>query len=231
METTGGEAPVCRYTDESILNKYAAKLLHPLKSNGLHNLRMDDFAKAMDLSKATLYKYFQSRDEIIERLTALFVKYVVGSCSEVELVSGSSDAYIQSFQSTFSQTLLIANYGTEIFFKDLREIYPQHMASIDIAISERNARLRKFYERGMAEGYLNTLNATLLILEDELMFRHLLDPMYLMKNNLTLRGAIGDYYQIKKLQLFKPDIHASIDDTQMLDKIEYLVRKVTYGVA
>ncbi|SEM64199.1 TetR/AcrR family transcriptional regulator [Paenibacillus sp. OV219] len=231
METTGGEAPICRYTDESILNKYAAKLLHPIKTNGLHNLRMDDIAKAMDLSKATLYKYFPSRDEIIERLTALIVKYVIGGGADVDLIEGSCDGYIEGFQSTFSQTLLIANYGTEIFFRDLREIYPQLMASIDVAISERNARLRKFYERGMAEGYLNSLNATLLILEDELMFRHLLDPMYLMKNNLTLRNAIGDYYQIKKLQWFKPNIYASFDDTLMMDKIEHLVRKVTYGVA
>lgn len=231
METPGSETPICRYTDESILNKYAAKLLHPIKLNGIANLRMDDIAKAMDLSKATLYKYFPSRDEILDRLTCLFVKYVVGSGMEATLAEGSSEAYIQGFQSTFSQTLLIANYGTEIFFKDLREIYPQLMASIEVAISERNEKLRKFYERGMSEGYLNPLNATLLILEDELMFRHLLDPMYLMKHNLTLRGAITDYYQIKKLQLFKPDVHASIDDTRMTEKIEYLVRKVTFGTA
>ena len=51
-----------------------------------------------------------------------------------------------------------------------------------------------------------------------------------MKHNLTLRGAIGDYYQIKKRQLFKPDVYEQIDDTAMTERIEQLVRKVTYGV-
>ncbi|MBP3966943.1 TetR/AcrR family transcriptional regulator [Paenibacillus lignilyticus] len=228
MEPTG-ETQSCRYTDESTKDKYVTKLLHPIKSNGFQGLRMDDIAKAMDLSKATLYKYFNSRDEIIERLTALFIKYIV--CAEAKLAEGDSKAYIDGFQSAFAQSLLIANYSTEVFFNDLREVYPQLMASLNVAISERNERLRKFYERGMKEGYMQELNATLLILQDELMFRNLLDPHCLMKQNLTLRNAISDYYQLKKLQLFKPDVYVQIDDSSMVERIEHLVRKVTYGAA
>jgi Transcriptional regulator len=228
MDTTG-ETQSCRYTDETTKNKYVAKLLHPIKSNGFQGLRMDDIAKAMDLSKATLYKYFPSRDEIIERLTALYIKYVV--CDEAQLMEGSREAYINGFQSTFSQTLLIANYGTEPFFQDLREVYPQLMASIEMAISDRNGRLRAFYERGIAEGYMNDLNAMLYILQDELIFQKLLDPHYLMKNNLTLRSAIWDYYLIKKQQLFKPGVLAEINDKAMSEKVDYLVRKITFGVA
>ena len=104
------------------------------------------------------------------------------------------------------------------------------MGIFDVAVSMRNGPLRKFYEHGMEQGSFNRLNATLLILQDDLMFRHLLDPVYLMKNNLTLRNAIHDYYQIKKLQLFSAELYASMDDAEMLNKIEYLVRKVSYGV-
>ncbi|WP_219838046.1 TetR/AcrR family transcriptional regulator [Paenibacillus sp. R14(2021)] len=227
MDTTN-ESQNCRYTDDSIKSKYVAKLLHPVKLSGFQGLRMDDIAKTMDISKATLYKYFTSRDEIIEHLARIFMTYIVGT--EGTLGTGSSDAIIQGFKTSFIQTLLIANYGTEILFHDFREVYPQLMADIDSAISQRNERLRVFYERGMEEGYLHLTNATLIVLQDELLFRNLLDPHYLMKNNLTLRNAIGDYYQIKKLQLFKPDIHAQFDDTGMAERIEQLVRKVSYGV-
>lgn len=227
METTN-ETQNCRYTDESIKNKYVAKLLHPVKSNGFQSFRMDDIAKTMDLSKATLYKYFQSRDEIIDYLTKLIIKYVIGA--ECQFESGSPDAYMRGIRSSFAQTLLIANYGTEAFFGDLREVYPQMMATIDVAISERNERLRRFFEKGIEEGYLNDSNATLLIIQDELMFRNLLDPHYLMKHNLTLRTAISDYYDIRKRQLFKPDVYDQIDDSDMAERIEQLVRKVTYGV-
>ncbi|QHW34089.1 TetR/AcrR family transcriptional regulator [Paenibacillus rhizovicinus] len=227
METTN-ETQSCRYTDETIKNKYVAKLLHPVKLSGFQSLRMDDIAKTMDLSKATLYKYFQSRDEIIDNLVKLVIKYVVGA--ECQFDSGSLDAYSKGFKSSFAQTLLIANYGTESFYADLREGYPQMMVSIDVAISERNERLSRFYEKGVQEGYLHDSNATLLIIQDELMFRNLLDPHYLMKHNLTLRSAIGDYYQIKKRQLFKPEVFDEVEDSDMAERIEQLVRKVTYGV-
>ncbi|MBO7746098.1 TetR/AcrR family transcriptional regulator [Paenibacillus sp. MWE-103] len=227
METTN-DTQSCRYTDETIKNKYVAKLLHPVKTNGFQSLRMDDIAKTMDLSKATLYKYFPSRDEIIDHLSQLFIRYIVGS--ENQLESGSLDAYVKGFKSSFAQTLLIANYGTEAFFGDLREVYPQLMAAIDVAVSERNDRLRQFCERGMAEGFFHEANATLLIVQDELMFRHLLDPHYLMRHNLTLRGAVADYYAIKKRQLFKPAVYEQVDDSGMAERFEQLVRKVTYGV-
>ncbi|BBH19071.1 TetR family transcriptional regulator [Paenibacillus baekrokdamisoli] len=220
------EAQTCRYTDESIKSKYVAKLLHPFKTSGFQHIRMDDIAKYMDLSKATLYKYFPSRDEIIERLSEIFITYVIKA--EEQLPEGSQ-MYMQGFQSSFAQSLIIANYGTEAFYQDMREVYPELMSRIDIAVSQRNERLQQFYERGMEEGSFNRLNATLLILQDDLMFRNLLDPVYLMKNNLTLRNAIHDYYQIKKLLLFSPALYASTDDVKMLEKIEYLVRKVSYG--
>ncbi|MBM7563860.1 TetR/AcrR family transcriptional regulator [Paenibacillus sacheonensis] len=222
------ETQQCRYTDETIKNKYVAKLLHPVKLNGFQSLRMDDIAKTMDLSKATLYKYFTSRDEIIEILVQLFTQYVVGA--ECQYDTGSAEDYFKGFKSSFAQTLLIANYGTETFFGDLREVYPQLMASIEVAISERNERLRRFYDQGIRDGIMYDTNTTLLIVQDELMFRHLLDPHYLMKHDLTLRGAIADYYQIKKRQLFRVEVYGQLDDSGMAERIEQLVRKVTYGV-
>jgi hypothetical protein len=62
------------------------------------------------------------------------------------------------------------------------------------------------------------------------MFKSLLDSIYLMKHQLTLRGAIFDYYQIKKLQLLSPQSYTAADDQSMNERLDYLVRKVTYGV-
>lgn len=217
----------CRYTDESIKGKFVIKLLHPFRTGGFQHIRMDDIAKYMDLSKATLYKYFPSRDEIFERLTDIFITYII---KDEERLPEDHPIYINGFQSSFAQSLIIANYGTEVFFQDMREVYPELMAKIDVAVSLRNEKLQKFYEQGMGVGAFNRLNANLLILQDDLMFRNLLDPVYLMKNNLTLRNAIHDYYQIKKLQIFSPELYANTDDAKMLERIDYLVRKVSYGV-
>lgn len=227
MEPTVNDGQSCRYTDDTIKRKYVAKLLHPVKQNGFQSLRMDDIAKIMDLSKATLYKYFPSRDEVICYLTRILVQYVIGP--ESQYGAGSFESCVQGFQASFAQSLMIANYGTEVFFQDLREVYPQLMAEVEMAIGERNDRLRHFYETGMQAGFMNDTNASLIILQDELMFNKLMDPHYLMKHNLTLRGAVGDYYRIKKLQVFKPERYPQIHDEGMAERIEQLVRKVMYG--
>ncbi|MBB6673874.1 TetR/AcrR family transcriptional regulator [Cohnella nanjingensis] len=218
-----------RYTDPACKRKLAAKLLHPMKSVGFQQLRMDDFAKHMDISKATLYKYFSSKDEIIEMLVQMFIDLVIEK-DQAELPDDKV-SYADRFQQSFARTLHIANYGNDPFMNDLREGYPAFYAMLNASIGSRNERLRTFYENGMDDGVFNRLNANLIILQDEMMFRHLIDPSYLMKHHLTLSAALSDYYQIKKLQLFRPEAFAQVNDEPMNEKLAYLVQKITYGVA
>ncbi|WP_082197998.1 TetR/AcrR family transcriptional regulator [Bacillus sp. FJAT-26390] len=221
------EEAASRYSDETIKLKFISRILNPIKTNGFEQMRMDDIAKHMDLSKATLYKYFSSKDEVIQRLVENFIAYIIEADKELTDGSGS---FIAGFQKSFSQTLLIANYGTDVFYNDLNEVYPELFGRIQVAVGERNGRLKELYEKGAEAAVFNKLNASLMIIQDELMFRNLLDSLYLMKHQLTLRGAIFDYYQIKKLQLLSSQAFIGADDTAMNEKLEYLVRKVTYGV-
>jgi AcrR family transcriptional regulator len=221
------EEAASRYSDETIKLKFISRILNPIKTNGFEQMRMDDIAKHMDLSKATLYKYFSSKDEVIQRLVENFITYIIEADKELTDESGS---FIAGFQKSFSQTLLIANYGTDAFYNDLNEVYPELFGRIQVAVGERNGRLKELYEKGAEAAVFNKLNASLLIIQDELMFRNLLDSLYLMKQQLTLRGAIFDYYQIKKLQLLSPQAYIEADEEGMNEKLEYLVRKVTYGV-
>ncbi|MCC3373898.1 TetR/AcrR family transcriptional regulator [Cohnella sp. REN36] len=218
-----------RYSDPDCKRKLAAKLLHPIKSVGFQQLRMDDFAKHMDISKATLYKYFSSKDEIIEMLVQMFIDVVIEK--DLSELPDDSVSYAVRFQQSFARSLHIANYGSDPFMNDLRDGYPAFFAVLNAAIGSRNERLRAFYEKGMDVGVFHRLNATLVILQDEAMFRELIDPSSLMKHHLTLSAALWDYYQIKKLQLFTPEAYAQVDDGFMSEKLAYLVQKITYGVA
>ncbi|MNE89337.1 hypothetical protein D3C80_1867390 [compost metagenome] len=63
-------------------------------------------------------------------------------------------------------------------------------------------------------------------MQDELL-RGMLNVKYLMTNQLTVEQVLTDYYQLKKIQLFKPDKLSAIDDALMKPRIEHLTHKVT----
>lgn len=222
------EQPGCRYTDPEFRGKLCKKLMAPLRSSGFQQLRMDDIAKHMDISKATLYKYFSSKDEIIDQVIENFINYVEEK--DAEDLPDVDVPYEKRFRDTFVQTYVIASYRSEQFLKDLRETYPDKYAKLEAAIAARNERLRLFYEEGMEAGVFIRQNATLLILQDELLFRNLIDPVYLMKYNLTLRNAICDYYQIKKRQILVSFSAGSAEDVEMRERLERLAQKVALGV-
>jgi AcrR family transcriptional regulator len=51
--------------------KLLTKIIPVLRTKSISSLRMDDIAKYMDISKATLYKYFSSKEEIIQSVVTV----------------------------------------------------------------------------------------------------------------------------------------------------------------
>ncbi|THF72866.1 TetR/AcrR family transcriptional regulator [Cohnella fermenti] len=221
------EQPGCRYTDRECKSKLAGKLLSPLRSSGFQQLRMEDIARHMDISKATLYKYFASKDEIIELLVEDFVGYVEEK--DAEDLPNADVPCEKRFRDTFVQTLVIASYRSDAFVKDLRETFPELYGKLESAIGARNERLRQLYEEGMEAGVFIRQNASLLIMQDELIFRNLVDPVYLMKHNLTLMSALFDYYLIKKRQLLANPEEGGDADRAMRERLDRLAMKIMYG--
>lgn len=214
-----------RYDDLETKRKLVAKLINHVKKEGFHQLRTDDMAKLMDISKATLYKYFASKDEILQHLVDSYVEVIVEA--DMNLREDESNSLVRRFQRAFRQTLLITTYGSEAFHHDLREAYPDLLDRVKSAIHRRNERLRQLYEQGMDEGVFPRLNATLLLLQDELMFRNLVTPAFLIEHNLSFRNALFDYYELKKQQLFTAEVRASLEDRDMQEELEYLAQKIS----
>jgi AcrR family transcriptional regulator len=221
------EQPGFRYNDHDCKCKLANKLWAPFRASGFQQLRMDDIAKQMDISKATLYKYFSSKDEIVELIVDQFVQGIEEN--DAADLPGAAASYVERFRNTFVRTLLIAGYRSEPFLKDLRETFPELYGKLESAIAARIERLRQFYQQGMKEGVFNEQNATLLIMQDELIFRNLMDPVYLMKYSLTLRNALWDYYLIKKRQLLVSAEQDIAGDDAIRERLDRLASKFMYG--
>lgn len=212
---------------QALKSKYLERLLPAIKHHGLSHLRIDDLARFMDISKATFYKYFSSKEEVIEEVVDLVVSYFEQATT---LIGDESSSHLLRFQNAFAQSLLIASYLPDTFLLDLKQTLPLLWERIKQAQQERQQQLQQFYEQGIALGIFYPINPVLVVLQNELLLRNIMDPIFLMEHDLTLRALLYDYYELQKYQWLPPEIFRQMDDTPVKAYIDKMARKISLGM-
>lgn len=173
-------------------------LIDFLQTNSLAASNMDDIALGLNKSKATLYKYFTSKEAMVDAL----VMYKVEEISKFVLILNNENIpFIDRYEQSFA--LLLSHIGviTNDFLQDLKEVFPEIYAKIELLIQLAAHELAKYYQKGMDLGLFNNLNAMLLSQNDFVFFRTLTDPDFLKANHLSMQQAFEDFYKIRCLGL------------------------------
>jgi AcrR family transcriptional regulator len=212
---------------QDLKEKYLVKLLPVIKHRGFSHLRIDDIARHMDISKATFYKYFSSKEEVIEQVVDMVIAYFQQASTKIREASSS---YLLRFQHAFGQAVLIANYLSDAFVLDLKQVFPSLWERVKQAQQERQRQLQLFFEQGIAAGVFQQINPVLATLQDELLLRNIMDPMFLMEHDQTLRALLYDYYELQKYQWLAPDVRAQVDDAPVKEYIIMMAHKISLGM-
>ncbi|MEK3920787.1 TetR/AcrR family transcriptional regulator [Paenibacillus sp. FSL K6-2393] len=204
--------------------KLLFRLLPSIRKSGFHSLSMDEIAKIMNISRVTLYKYFSTKEEIIQIVTNTIIDYfkevVIGEPPEEESL------YAVRFQQLFEQSVSLTMFVTEEYKHDLFSVYPEIYEQLLVVTQEREKQLLTFYHEGMRNSVFNELNGQVLILQDQLL-NTMLDTKYLLMNGLTIEQVLYDFYKLKKLQLFRPEKLHLVDDNLIVPHIDYLTQKIS----
>lgn len=213
-------------------NKTKSKMLKKLaavtKKEGFQSLRMDDIAKAMDVSRATMYKYFSSKDEVVEELVRTYEDYIEGLV--LETTQGLENSFGTRFLKLFEQSVLLIESVTDVFLRDLQTSYPDLFGRIKDAMHRRERKMVEFYRDGMKRGVFNEVNIKFLLLQDDVMLREILTAKYIMYNETTLEQVLRDYYEFKKIQLFKAGKQTLVDDAEFEPIMEHILQKFKRNV-
>jgi len=208
----------------AVRNKYLARLLPVIKQRGFSHLRIDDIVRSMDISKATFYKHFSSKEEIIELVVEMIIGYLKQMATQLE---DEAAPYVQRFQHIFGQSLLLASYLSDTFLLDLRQVFPSLWERLKQAQQERQRYIQRFYEQGLAAAVFQPINPILVVLQDELMLGNIISPIFLVEHNLTLHTLLYDYYTLQKYQWLVPEARSQVDDTPVKDYIDMMARKIS----
>ncbi len=212
---------------QELKNKYLTRLQPAIKHSGLSHLKIDDIVRFMGISKATFYKYFSSKEDVIEQGTELVASYFKQAAT---LISNESSSHLQRFQNAFTQSLVLAVSFPDTFLLDLKQTYPLLWERVKQAKQEWQQQLELFYQQGIALGIFHPVSRVLVVLQHDLLMHTILDPAFLMEHDVTLRRLLYDYYELLKYQCLPPEIFAQMDDTPVKEFIDKMARKISLGI-
>ncbi|MGG6311868.1 TetR/AcrR family transcriptional regulator [Paenibacillus macerans] len=203
--------------------KLLKKLIKSVIREGFQNLRMDDIAKHMDVSRATMYKHFSSKEDVISGVVGIIIDYI----EQLEAYRNDEEEeyFGIRFQQLFEQSVSLIEYITDSFTKDLQVAFPELHSTLIEALQKRDQQSLQFYRLGKELGIFNPINETFILVQDVVLLREITSVKYLLANQITIKDALYDYYQFKKIQLFKADKHDLLDDSNIYGVIERLAEK------
>jgi len=193
--------------------KLVMRLMPYVQKHGFSPLKMDDAAKYMDISKATMYKYFASKDEIAECIIDKFVLFVSNqmlseappTLSPEPLSQPSAEEqkfYNESFTQAFKLTIKLSFYLTDVLLQDLNTTYPNLSSKLGQAVELCKSKLADYFDSGIQLGVFYPIHSRIYLTQVDLVFRKLLDPKWLMLQNITMKQALMDFYKMVKHQVF-----------------------------
>ena len=173
------------------------KIFFIFSEQGFDNISMDEVAKRINLSKATLYKYFKSKEDIVRRMVDDHFDHL----REVKFDSGGIDAVLESVSWAYVKVVLTTATTSLTFLEDLENKFPSIYEDFRSALDAFTGRFLAFYEQVREQGYFRAVNARLFVDQAQYALRAVLTPTYIIQNHTTLPALLCDYYQLLLYQL------------------------------
>ncbi|MEX0811392.1 MAG: TetR/AcrR family transcriptional regulator [Chitinophagales bacterium] len=207
--------------DAPELKKEWVRILTPIyMRKGLRSMNMQVVAKTIGVSKATLYKYFSSREEIIEY--ALETKLEEIGAFKNQLFDNSLSFQDRYFHAIFVFFNGIAGVSNE-FLRDLKNMYPNVWKKVEFFREYTVSMLQLFYENAIEAGIFKAVNPHILVMNDKQFFDLISDPDFLNEQNISIQEAFKDYFTLRISGLFN---RSSDFDINLEEKIKELTLNI-----
>ncbi|MCG9911334.1 MAG: TetR/AcrR family transcriptional regulator [Flavobacteriales bacterium] len=183
--------------------KWILQLIPVFSQQGFSKFTMDEMAQLIGVSKATFYKYFSSKEQLIEEI----ISHKLNDISQFKgpLTDNTipfEDRLLTAIEASASS---LRDLST-IFLHDLKEEFPGKWKMIDDFKNISLMFLREFYTQAKQEGLLGeSVSPDAVVVMDRLIFSGISDPELLKKHNMNLREFYIQYFTIKFGGIMSPD--------------------------
>lgn len=163
-------------------------------TEGFYKTSMDVLACELQISKKTIYKYFATKDHLVEAVVQDTMKYMSNKIDEIVSSDQNAVLKILSIMDFMSRSILRAS---EKWILDIKKHIPSLWNKIDKFRSKKMlAVLSKIIEQGKNEGYIEDKPNEIIIAILIASIRAIINPTFLSENKLTVNNALPVTFEI-----------------------------------
>ncbi|NNJ52384.1 MAG: TetR/AcrR family transcriptional regulator [Ignavibacteriaceae bacterium] len=175
---------------QKILNYATEKFM----SEGFYKTSMDSLASELQMSKKTIYKYFSSKDELVEIVVLSFMNEVK---NRIDLVIKEEDNSLVRALHLFEVMRDVTTKFSDKWVKDIRLHLPNLWKIIDEFRTKRAyAVLGSIIQQGQKEGIIIEKPAELIIHLYVSAMRSIVNPDFLIYQKMNYKEAIQHTFEI-----------------------------------
>jgi len=173
-----------------ILNYASEKFMH----EGFYKSSMDSLAAELQISKKTIYKYFSSKDELVEAIAFAFMKETGDKIISVTQIEDDSlSKAIRLFQILGVATTKLGDK----WVKDIRIHMPELWRKIDeFRTKKAYSVLGNIIQQGQTEGMIIDKPVELIIHLFVTSLRSIVNPDFLYYQKMNYKEAIQHTFEI-----------------------------------
>ena len=174
--------------------KWLVDIMPYFYKNGVRKPTMDDIAEHLNLSKATIYNYYCSKEDLIH--DALWFKLV-------ELQKFRDLLFDESVEFTERYYLGARFFTTSLrgmsalYLEDLKNYFPKTWADVDLFREKSAENIETYYQTGMDKGVFRSFNVDMMAESDLFFFDMMIDAKFLRKHDITVEEAFTQYFKMK----------------------------------
>ena len=178
------------------INQWLKLLLVKLQTVELTNLTIDDLAKLSGKSKGTIYKYFESKEEVVLAACQTRIEEVTPIIKNIHQdTSTPVEVRYRQLLEEFSARLADITIS---FFHDVQLYYPTAWEAISGVSDLFVSLLEDLYQQGMDKGLFRPISIELLKVLDRFFITQIItNPAIFKDPNYTLNYLIRDYLQLR----------------------------------
>ena len=189
-----------RIKDPKKREEWIDLLLPYFIQKGIRAVPIDEVVSILGRSKATVYKHFESHQEIV----ALVIQRKLGQLQHFQpIIEDENRSYQERYVLAVGYVSKHLGDVSNLFLSDLKEIYPDLWELINGFKQMALAILKKFYQDGIVDQAFESINPDLMVLSDELFFDALTNPEFLAEKGLNLQAAFESYFRMRFYGILK----------------------------
>jgi AcrR family transcriptional regulator len=156
-------------------------------NEGFYKITMDEIARDLQVSKKTIYKYFPSKENLVEEISSNLISGI--NCDLDSIIEGKENVVVKFVKvlNMYSNKMM---YHNEKWYRDLQLHMPHIWQQIDnLRIDRVHNGLNKLLEQGRKEKLVEGIPSEIIITSIITTVRAVINPEFILKNKFSMQEA------------------------------------------